>query len=189
MVIISADLLLAPRVCFADVKTTLSGEPLLIPPTTGTLFGIPTTRLAPPPDPEDGAIAPAAAAGPDAAAASTAVAASAPTAAAAGLDAAAAGSDAAAASTAVADSAPTFAAAAAGFNMFFRLPDTFADFVQDIHFAVIKAPHRLADTVGKLVTQTHSGWYELACPHLSDPVMLRRRGQLVCKSPCCNIPC
>ena len=148
-----------PRVCFADVKTTLSGEPLSIPP-RGTLMGTPTTRLAPPAAPNDGASAPAAADGQDAADASTAVAAvaavaaSAPTAAAAGSDAAAA------ASTAVAASAPT-AAAAAGSDEFFLLPDTYAAFAQDIHFAVIKAPHRRADTVGQIVTISRGGWFDL----------------------------
>ena len=224
-----------PRVCFADVKTTLSGEPLSIPP-RGTLMGTPTTRLAPPAAPNDGASAPAAADGQDAAdastavaavaavaasaptaaaagsdaaaAASTAVAASAPTAAAAGSDAAAAastavaasaptaaalGSDAAAAaSTAVAASAPT-AAAAAGSDEFFLLPDTYAAFAQDIHFAVIKAPHRRADTVGQIISFSNGGWFELACPNLSDPnhtlVSVRRKGQLVCTSPYCNTPC
>ena len=177
-----------PRVCFADVKTTLSGEPLSIPP-RGTLMGTPTTRLAPPAAPNDGASAPAAADGQDAADASTAVAAvaavaaSAPTAAAAGSDAAAAastavaasaptaaaaGSDAAAAaSTAVAASAPT-AAAAAGSDVFNLLPADFVDFEQHITFAVIKGPHRLADTVGQLVSSS-PGWFQLACPNLSDP--------------------
>ena len=179
-----------PRVCFADVKTTLSGEPLSIPP-RGTLMGTPTTRLAPPAAPNDGASAPAAADGQDAADASTAVAAVAAVAASAPT-AAAAGSDAAAASTAVAASAPT-AAAAAGSDEFFLLPDTFANFAQGIHFAVIKAPHRRADTVGQIVTISRGGWFDLACPNQSDPnhtlVSVRRRGQLVCTSPCCNIPC